>query len=635
MIIENPIPPYLEWIGTAALNWAISVGALILLSGLIALVFLTIRKGPKQAFPTFFAGIRGAFGDLTQFSWRRTWAIASLAIRESIRKKVVVVCVVFLALLMFAGWFLDPSGKDPARLCASFVYQSTTYLVLLLAIFLSALSLPADFKTKTIYTIVTKPVRSSEIVLGRVLGLTVVGTAILALMAVCSYLFVSNTLSHKHVVVEGEDISKIVEDESTWASLPPETVVAAGETRLANGHKHKIELYADGQARVVEENKHAHSIERVVEGDKVLYKVGDARGALQAKTPIYGKIKFRGENGFEKERGINVGEEWEYRSYVAGATEEAVIWTFEGVTPERFPDGLPVEMTISAFRTHMGNIEATVMGALYVRNPKTGLTAETNVFNSEKYTTKALFVDRVIDHEKNQVRSRSLKKMGEEATFDPVLAASDLKQNGETYDLFEDFVVDGKVEIWLQCLDSQQYFGAAEPDLYLRAQDANVFANFFKGYLGLWQQMVILISFGVLFSAFLSGPVAMAATFGILIAGFSKNFFVEIARLEALGGGPIESFNRLVTHENMMSDLSNTFGTHLIKAFDAVSGVFLSVIGLALPAFSDYNFYADCVANGYDVPWNAVAVHMTTTASFAIPLFVVGYAILRNREVAK
>ncbi|MBR4102767.1 MAG: hypothetical protein IKK39_01740, partial [Thermoguttaceae bacterium] len=124
MIIENPVPPYLEWIGTAALNWLISVGALILLSALIALVFLTIRKGPKQAIPTFFGGIRGAFGDLTQFSWRRTWAIASLAIRESIRKKVVVVCVVFLALLMFAGWFLDPSGKDPARLCASFVYQS-------------------------------------------------------------------------------------------------------------------------------------------------------------------------------------------------------------------------------------------------------------------------------------------------------------------------------------------------------------------------------------------------------------------------------------------------------------------------------------------------------------------------------
>ena len=53
MIIENPIPPYLEWIGMAALNWLISVGALTALFSLIALVFLTIRKGPKQAIPAF------------------------------------------------------------------------------------------------------------------------------------------------------------------------------------------------------------------------------------------------------------------------------------------------------------------------------------------------------------------------------------------------------------------------------------------------------------------------------------------------------------------------------------------------------------------------------------------------------
>ena len=205
----------------------------------------------------------------------------------------------------------------------------------------------------------------------------------------------------------------------------------------------------------------------------------------------------------------------------------------------------------------------------------------------------------------------------------------------DSYNLFEDFVVDGKLEIWLQCLDNQQYFGAAGPDLYLRAADANVFFNFFKGYLGLWQQMLIVISFGVLFSVFLSGPVAMASTFGVLIAGFSKRLFLEIAHLQSLGGGPIESLNRLVTHENMMIDLPNTFSTHLGQAFDQIVGAFLSVIGLALPSFSDFNYYSDCVANGYSVSWNAVLVHLTTTVSFVLPLFIFAFVILRNREVAK
>ncbi len=631
MILEHPIPPFLEWIGPAALNWLLAVGALAALAFIICFVLLLVFKGTKQAGSAFVKGVSDAWKDFALFSWRRCFAMASLAIRESIRKKVVVVCVVFLVLLMFAGWFLDPDSKDPARLCASFVYQTTTYLVLLLALFLSSLSLPADFKTKTIYTIVTKPVRSSEIVLGRIIGIGAIGTAILALMACCSYFFVSNTLKHTHVLNDSEDLTYVTEaDPST---LAPETVVAKGFTRLANGHKHQVEKYADGTLRIFEENKHFHEIEQVADGGVVRYKIGSERGSLQAKVPVYGKIKFRNADGFERERGINVGEEWDYRSYIAGATDEAVIWTFEGITPKKFANGLPVEMTISVFRTHVGNIEKTIMGALYVRNPKTGLIAETHVFNSEKYTTKALNVPVEIDKSKVKSKPWIVKKMSDAGSFEAQQLETPVDK--DTYNLFDDFVVDGKLEIWLQCLDNQQYFGAASPDLYLRSADANVFFNFFKGYLGVWQQMLIVISFGVLFSTFLSGPVAMASTFGILIAGFSKRLFLEIAHLQALGGGPIESFNRLVNHENVMIELPNTFSTHLGQAFDQIAAGFLSVIGLALPSFGDYNYYADCVANGYNVPANSILVHIITTASFVLPLFIFAYVILRNREVAK
>lgn len=633
MILENPIPPFLEWIGGAALNWALSVLALMALAFIITFVFLLLRHGARQGWKIFGSCVREAAKDIKLFSFRRCFAMASLAIRESIRKKVVVVCVVFLILLMFAGWFLDPNSKDPARLCASFVYQTTTYLVLLLALFLSSLSLPADFKTKTIYTIVTKPVRASEIILGRIIGVAAIGTGVLALMAVCSYFFVSNTLEHTHVLNDKEDLVYTVEEEDV-AGLKPDAVIAKGYTRIANGHKHQVEKYADGSLRVFEENGHTHSIAQVDnEGDFVRYKIGSSQGSMQAKSPYYGKIKFRNADSAERDRGINVGEEWMYRSYIEGASDEAIIWTFDDVTPKRFAGGLPVEMTISVFRTHMGNIEQTIMGALYVRNPVTGMIAETHVFNSEKYATKALFIPREIDKSKVKSKPWLVKKMGDKESFEATPTAA-LPQK-EVYDLFEDFVVDGKIEIWLQCLDSQQYFGAAEPDLYLRGPDANVFLNFCKGYLGVWQQMLILIAFGVLFSSFLSGPVAMASTFGILIAGFCKTLFIEIAHLQALGGGPIESLNRLVTHENMMVDLPNTVSTHLGQGFDYIAGGFLSIIGLALPSFSDFNYYADCVANGYNIPWNSICVHLVTTFAYVIPLFIAGYVVLRNREVAK
>ena len=632
MIIENPVPIFQQWIGVATVYWLFAVAVLALAACIGGIGFLLLRREPSQVLPLFISGLKNGIDDLVSISWRRVSAVARLIIHESVRKKVLVVALIFLILLMFAGWFLDPESPDPARLYLSFVLSTTTYLVLLLALFLSSLSLPADFKNKTIYTIVTKPVRSSEIVLGRILGLAAIGTVILLMMAVMSYFFVSMSLSHTHIVIENEDLFPIAGVNAD--SKDPSVKVAEGMTRLANWHKHEIEEYADGSFIVKQVNNHTHSIKKVTEGDRTRYIVGRERGTVQAKVPVYGKIKFRDAGEYEKSAGINVGEEWDYRTYVAGATNEAVIWTFDHISPKYInrEGKIPVETTISVYRSHKGEIEQTIMGALLVRNPSTGLTAQAEVFNSEKYVTKELLIPQAFSKADVEKAPRVLKIYNDETT----LASSyEIDPQKETYDLFEDFVVNGRLEVWLQCLDSGQYFGAAEPDLYIRSKDANVFFNFIKAYFGIWQEMVILISFGVLFSTFLSGPVAMVSTFGILIASFCKNLFSLVAMGHSLGGGPFEAFNRLITHENLMSDLPNTFATSLLKFFDTIARGFLMFIGLAIPSFSDYNIYMDSVASGFDISWNTICVHAVKTFAYILPLFVVGYLILRNREVAK
>ena len=86
--------------------------------------------------------------------------------------------------------------------------------------------------------------------------------------------------------------------------------------------------------------------------------------------PVYGKLSFRDRAGQPAEKGINVGDEWTYRSYIEGGTLAAAVWTFHGITEDEFPNGLPVEMTIGVFRTHKGDIEKGVLGSLAVRNPK-------------------------------------------------------------------------------------------------------------------------------------------------------------------------------------------------------------------------------------------------------------------------
>ena len=159
--------------------------------------------------------------------------------------------------------------------------------------------------------------------------------------------------------------------------------------------------------------------------------------------------------------------------------------------------------------------------------------------------------------------------------------------------------------------------------------------NFVKGYYKIWMQMLILVSFGVLFSTFLSGPVAMLSTIGVMIAGFSKSFVIELGFNRVLGGGPFESFYRLMIQQNMVVDLPITTGTQFIKAADVVYSQFLLVVGQAVPPLAEYAIYDVALVNGFDIPLHWVAIHSVTTLAYVVPLFIIAYLILSNREVAQ
>src|SRR5690606_20616477 len=147
--------------------------------------------------------------------------------------------------------------QDPARLYLSVVLNATTYLVLGVALLLSAFSLPGDFKSKTIYTVVTKPVRAGEIILGRIIGFSIVITALLAIMGISGYLFVVRSLDHTHAI------------EAVGLEILPgpngEPIGKKGRTSLNVGHRHEITLNAEGNGEAAVANGHTHDVESVGE----------------------------------------------------------------------------------------------------------------------------------------------------------------------------------------------------------------------------------------------------------------------------------------------------------------------------------------------------------------------------------
>ena len=77
---------------------------------------------------------------------------------------------------------------------------------------LSVFSLPADVKAKAIQTVTTKPVRTGEIVFGRILGFSIVGTLLLVIMGGVGWAFVVRSVSHGHQVTGADLLEERLED---------------------------------------------------------------------------------------------------------------------------------------------------------------------------------------------------------------------------------------------------------------------------------------------------------------------------------------------------------------------------------------------------------------------------------------
>ncbi len=583
-------------------EWLFQQGGL--LSGVLLVVLLSAlaftvcylvamaRYGPGEGFYVVTRVIYELFArDLPNTSCKRIFAFAKLAFQEAIRRKVLAVMAVFIVALLFAGWFLDPNADYPAKLYISFVLTGTNYMVLLLGLFLSCFSLPADIKNKTVQTIVTKPVRSTEIVLGRVLGFTFVGTVLLVLMGLLSYVFVDRGLRHTH---EAEEIA---------------ADGMSGTTSFDSHHAHTFNVNPNAvkEAATDEKKGHRHFVEITEVNGQRVYSIGPAEGMLEAKIPVFGSLKFTDREGKEAD-GLNVGYESNYQKYIEGGTLCSAIWSFNGIT-ESLGDELPIELTLKAFRTYKGDIVTGVQGTIILRSSNGRVESERIPFVIKEFAVDERRVNRKLKGTVDQVPKE--------------------------LDLYKDIAPDGKMEVIVRCSDKGQYFGMSQADLFLRAGQNSFAWNMFKGYLGIWLQMLIIICFGVMFSTFLSGPVAMIATMTCLAIGFFGGIAEEVARGTTPGGGPVESMIRMANQAGAMVDLD--LGNDVLEK--SIQGVDTGIMGalylltMGLPSFNDLNT-SEFVAYGVNIFEGLVARHMTMALGYFVLTAIVGYFFLKTREMA-
>jgi hypothetical protein len=607
MVLEEAIPRFSQWIGPALLWYLYAASLLAVIGAAAAWLVQSAVYGPLQAGDRVYRGIISGVRDLAGMSPRRIWALARLAIQESLRRNVLVVLALFALLVIFAGWFLDPTSVNPGKLYLGFILTATNFLVCIVTLILSVFSLPADFKAKAIQTVTTKPVRTGEVVLGRMLGFSVVGTALLAVMGAVGWGFVVRSVQHGHELT-AEDVIEIRSEDGALTGYE-------GRTSLDRGHRHRIELGADGAGRTDHIQGHRHDIEAVTNGGVTSYRLTPPLGLLEARKPLRGTLAFLDRQGQPSAKGISVGAEWSYRQYIEGGKLAAAIWTFEGIDPADFPDGLPLEMLVRVFRTHKGNIEKGIAGSVRVRNPKSGLQSDPRYFTAKEFT---------IDEWKVP------------------LALSTTTADGGTrqVDLYGDIVSDGKVQVILQCLEPGQYFGVAQADFYLRSGNGSFAWNYLKSCLGIWFAMLLVTALGVMFSTFLAGPVALLATLSVVLVGLFRDFIRRLFESQvtgdstlAPGGGPVESFYRLVTQTAITLDLEQTPFVTAMKGIDTVLMAPMRLGAALFPSLSSLGT-GDFVSSGFDIPLDLISAHAAETFGYLLVFFIIGALCLRAREVA-
>ena len=117
-------------------------------------------------------------------------AVAINTIRQALRIKLAVVFTILLLVLLPVLGFTttgDETLKGRLQTFVSYALSLTSFLLCLLTIIVSIYTVTSDIEQKQIYTVITKPIRRSQILAGKLLGVIALDVILLCLFSAIIY----------------------------------------------------------------------------------------------------------------------------------------------------------------------------------------------------------------------------------------------------------------------------------------------------------------------------------------------------------------------------------------------------------------------------------------------------------------
>lgn len=157
-------------------------------------------------------------------------AIVSLSYKESIRKKIFLVIIVFaLLLIIFSSFMPVVKPADRIRLVEIWSLQGISFLGILMAIFLAAVSLPDDIEMKRLLLILPKPISRETLIIGKFLGFVLTLGMFVLIMGLVSLIYLYITAG-----INKSMDTLVVRQEIQAAEMHFQTSPAAAQTAAAS-----------------------------------------------------------------------------------------------------------------------------------------------------------------------------------------------------------------------------------------------------------------------------------------------------------------------------------------------------------------------------------------------------------------
>jgi len=569
MVGENLIP---FAFGEAIENWAIVIAVLAGISLVLTVIAQLLAGGPSRL-KSAFGAIGEAFVDVVRTSPRRVWALAILTFKEAARRRALLVFVIFGVLFMFAGWFLtstDLRADLQIRNYVSFVLTTISYLIIPLTLLLACWGIPEDIRRRSMHTVVTKPVRRSEIVLGRVMGLSGILTVVLLIMGGVGYVWVVRQIpaSQQNELVSRVPIYGIVNFYNS-RNEPVDKGVNVGDVWTYRS-------YVEGASKA-----HATFTLQGITPDVLVDPdgPGEADPVMQIESNFEAFRTFKG----DMERGVLV----QY-TYVNPADPSIRV-----VDPNPF--------AIQEFQKNIHNVP-TVLTAYDVE------TGEAKSYDLFKDIVAADATVELPDHDNLEVTNTydlSNCLQIEVSCLDrgQYLGVAQPDLFVRTPDLpFAVSFFKAVFGIWLMVV--------------LIVTIGVTASCFVKGPVATFLTFAILIVGAPLSQDYLQG----------LLDDY-------ITGADQYGGGPVEASVRLIQHMNPTTEFEPSIGVLIMEGIDSVFLGFLWVVSHIVPDLRSYDL-VKYPAYGFDIDWaRTLLPAVATTFGFLIPCLVIGHLGLRFREL--